>query len=334
MKCPYCSDSIHPNAKFCPKCGLGLKDEATMMGSYVEEESGPNRWVVAAGAGGIVTIALLIGWMSGGGSGRQAQSPAPLPASASTASIVSPVTTAPLTGGTTPAAAPGFTQFPSPTPSWSGGAGYVSTPTTPVSMTPAPVPPLGYTAPERRPQKPKPQPEPEVLAPPQMATVQQMMRRSDRAEVAARFSVLPSTPDFGSTLSPLQKMGLDPEDRRRADQARMPVVPSGNTVWTPEMMSSVAGAGIGAGNTPGADMPLGTDMAMNGPADNRTAAAARARMPVEGENSPWVYDPVHERWARNPNWGEPKRRVVRSEVDTDRTLRSGRVRVSPPLNDR
>lgn len=65
MKCPYCDDSIHPMAKFCPKCGLPLKEDATLQGTYVVDDSGPSPWVIVAGAAGIAVLALGIGWMSG-----------------------------------------------------------------------------------------------------------------------------------------------------------------------------------------------------------------------------------------------------------------------------
>ncbi len=66
MKCPFCTESIHPNAKFCPKCGLPLKDDATVMGgAYVSDDSSMSPAMIAAGAGGLVVVALLIGWLTG-----------------------------------------------------------------------------------------------------------------------------------------------------------------------------------------------------------------------------------------------------------------------------
>ena len=64
MNCPYCDDSIHPMAKFCPKCGLPLSEDATLMGASIFDDSGPKRWMVAGGAVAIVAIAMSIGWMS------------------------------------------------------------------------------------------------------------------------------------------------------------------------------------------------------------------------------------------------------------------------------
>lgn len=62
MNCPYCDEGIHPLAKFCPKCGLPIKDDATVMG-WVPDE-GPNPFVIGLGALGIVAVALSIGWFS------------------------------------------------------------------------------------------------------------------------------------------------------------------------------------------------------------------------------------------------------------------------------
>jgi len=66
MKCPYCNDSIHPTAKFCPKCGLPIKDDATVMGgAHAADGAGPNLWIIGGGAAGIVAVALAIGMLSG-----------------------------------------------------------------------------------------------------------------------------------------------------------------------------------------------------------------------------------------------------------------------------
>jgi len=58
-------------AKFCPKCGLPLKEDTTLMGanqgSYVVDDSGPSPWVIIGGALGVVVVALSIGWMTGQG---------------------------------------------------------------------------------------------------------------------------------------------------------------------------------------------------------------------------------------------------------------------------
>lgn len=62
MNCPYCDEGIHPNAKFCPKCGLPLKDDATVIGGYLPADGRPAPWMIAAGVAAILVVALSIGW--------------------------------------------------------------------------------------------------------------------------------------------------------------------------------------------------------------------------------------------------------------------------------
>lgn len=64
MNCPYCDETINAMAKFCPKCGLPLKDDATVMGAYISDGDGPNWGIIGLGAAGILIIALAIGWLS------------------------------------------------------------------------------------------------------------------------------------------------------------------------------------------------------------------------------------------------------------------------------
>jgi len=63
MNCPYCDETINALAKFCPKCGLPLKDDATVMGAYVSDD-GPNWMLIGGGAAAIVAIAMSIGFLS------------------------------------------------------------------------------------------------------------------------------------------------------------------------------------------------------------------------------------------------------------------------------
>jgi hypothetical protein len=65
MNCPFCDESIHPGSRFCPKCGLPLKEDSTVMGAYVTDDAGFNPWAIGAGALGIVVVALVIGWATG-----------------------------------------------------------------------------------------------------------------------------------------------------------------------------------------------------------------------------------------------------------------------------
>lgn len=66
MKCPYCDESIHLMAKFCPKCGLPLSEDTTLMGASLGSFGGltSNRWVLGGGAAAIVVVAIAIGWAS------------------------------------------------------------------------------------------------------------------------------------------------------------------------------------------------------------------------------------------------------------------------------
>lgn len=66
MNCPYCDEVINAMAKFCPKCGLPLKEDSTVMGTYVSDGDGPNWSILGMGAGAILIIALAIGFFSRG----------------------------------------------------------------------------------------------------------------------------------------------------------------------------------------------------------------------------------------------------------------------------
>ena len=88
MNCPYCDESISLAAKFCPKCGLPLKEDATLMGAHFGDDASPNRWLIGAGAAAIVAVALSIGWISthgqdGTSTRRQSVSGFPQPGSVS-----------------------------------------------------------------------------------------------------------------------------------------------------------------------------------------------------------------------------------------------------------
>jgi hypothetical protein len=68
MNCPYCDEGIHPMAKFCPKCGLPLNEDPTLMGNSDASEGGVKPWMIGAGAATIVAVAMCIGWASVKGS--------------------------------------------------------------------------------------------------------------------------------------------------------------------------------------------------------------------------------------------------------------------------
>ena len=60
MNCPYCDETIHPQAKFCAKCGLPLKEDTTVHGVSAGDDAGPSKYVIGALLGGIAIIGLLI----------------------------------------------------------------------------------------------------------------------------------------------------------------------------------------------------------------------------------------------------------------------------------
>jgi hypothetical protein len=68
MNCPYCNAGVHAMAKYCPKCGLPLKDDATVMqsggGAYVTDDTGgPGMWVILGAAGLLMAIVLVVGFL-------------------------------------------------------------------------------------------------------------------------------------------------------------------------------------------------------------------------------------------------------------------------------
>jgi hypothetical protein len=79
MNCPYCDETIHPQAKFCAKCGLPLKEDTTVQGVSATDDAGPSKYVIGALLGGIGLIAILIVWLGGQkpSDTQQARQPAP-----------------------------------------------------------------------------------------------------------------------------------------------------------------------------------------------------------------------------------------------------------------
>ena len=68
MNCPYCDANVHLMSKFCPKCGLPLKDDITIQGgAYATDDTGPSLYVIGGGAAAVLAIALIIGWVSSRG---------------------------------------------------------------------------------------------------------------------------------------------------------------------------------------------------------------------------------------------------------------------------
>lgn len=73
MNCPYCDETVHLMSKFCPKCGLPLKEDATVMGAYASDDTGPGLWVIGGGAAAILAVTMIIGWATSQGKNKPAE---------------------------------------------------------------------------------------------------------------------------------------------------------------------------------------------------------------------------------------------------------------------
>jgi hypothetical protein len=259
MNCPFCDESIHPTSKFCPKCGLPLKEDATVMGAYVSDDSGMNPWVIGAGALGIVGIALGIGWFTG-----RKNEP------------VQTVRREPVGSYTAPARnyTPSYASFGN-----GGGAinSYASFAQSRASVQPfVPNVPVKWAwEPPKTPAQPVNQaPVPAAIAdpePPRVPLVHIVRRENQqRPEVKVVQAEIPQIPSFPMPALPAARpsFGVEP---------------------TAQVETSQAGA------------------------FNGFAVAAHNF----NETQPWVWDPVHERWARRTSY-KPGRSSV--------TVRDGRSR--------
>jgi hypothetical protein len=264
MKCPYCNDDIHPMAKFCPKCGLPVKDDgATVMGAYLTDDSGPNKWVIGGGALAIVAVALGIGWLSG----RRGQ------------------------GGETVRREPvGRYYAAAPATLYGGSPGYAAPyATTSAASGAAPVY-FNSNAQVRwaTPRVPKPDPRdfwvPADPEPPRTALAPGLTPRPQpRASVTVTPTVLPlpAAPAVqpGWTLEMLQpQLTQQPE-----------IAVAGPVVGSPVPGAALPVIQYGPNGTLMADVSL-QPMVMA-----RTPQAA-----PQNTASDWTWDPVQERWARRP----------------------------------
>jgi hypothetical protein len=158
-------------AKFCPKCGLPLKSDATVMGSaYIVDDGGPNYWLLGAGGLAVVAIAVTIGWLGGRGTGSPRVA---LPPSGRSASYSFPV------GGIQPPAAQPMREAANHGPS----ASATYNPTVRWAWNPPVLPaPAGSTW------------QPAVLPPSNMDALMRLISRPKRAVVVAVEPIVPATP--------------------------------------------------------------------------------------------------------------------------------------------
>ena len=50
MNCPYCDANVHLMSKFCPKCGLPLKDDITIQGgAYATDDTASQHTTATPG---------------------------------------------------------------------------------------------------------------------------------------------------------------------------------------------------------------------------------------------------------------------------------------------
>jgi hypothetical protein len=144
MNCPYCDESIHPQAKFCAKCGLPLKEDTTVHGVSAGDDTGPNKLVIGALLGGIAIIGLLIAVLGNQRptetQARQPEPPRNFAAPGMGSGVAGARPTIPAFSNTAQAARPAY-QAPRADANSSSQTRYVYTP-------PPRIPAATYTAPE------------------------------------------------------------------------------------------------------------------------------------------------------------------------------------------
>jgi hypothetical protein len=294
MNCPYCDDSVHPMAKFCPKCGLPLSEEATLMGVSAFSESGPNRWMIAGGAVAIVAIAMSVGWMNSRQAAQNRQSvrrervsghgmpPGSYRAFAPTAAVhaFSPLPQYSAPGGQTarkPLATFGFKAQYAWTPP--------NKPQQPAVLpipTPQPDAPRHLMAvdPFRKPARISVQAaRPESPAIPDLPQLYMPQQYTARVPV---YAGAPSAPAAVSTL-----YGYNPgQAPPHVELGRLPAASQGYPAFVTERDGTGARA-VQAPAAPEAGQPFW-------PAGSQVASAA----PVQDQQGDLVYDPVHETYVR------------------------------------
>ena len=239
MNCPYCDQAIHPGSKFCPKCGLPLKEDSTVMGgggAYVTDDSSPSPLLIGAGALGAVAILLGIVFFNGQGRKRPAQQT---------------VRREPVGSYRVPAL-PGHGYGVN----LGGGSGPAAS-----SRGSLGLPPFTPGIPVRYAYTPPP-------APPQPPAL-----------------MLPPDDPLPPAL-PLRAITVREQREQPAVTPPRPIVPEIPVAPQPRLPQPVA------------EEPAETDA---------RATAQDDGTPRPGSpDSPWVWDPVHEQWARRPGW-RPRR---------------------------
>ncbi len=210
MKCPFCSESIHPTAKFCPKCGLPLKDDTTVMGgAYVADGGRQSHAMLIGGAALLVLISLFIGWLSGRASQETATVPQPTPRVAATnSSIAFNPAGLPLNGGAQFASANGYAPPTPPSVNWNPSVRWAWTPSGP--------PPV-YV------------PQPEPMAPPTMGQLHGLITqvRRERRPGVTRTTVVPDAPPLPENLVAMEEAALAEPPRRLGGGVEVTDTPDG-----------------------------------------------------------------------------------------------------------
>jgi hypothetical protein len=266
MNCPYCDQGIPAGTKFCPKCGLPLQDDATVMGGYTAPASSmPDKRILIAGGAGLGVILLAMGLLAMNQSstrdraGRQ-----------STKGYFA--TTATPAGTPTNAVAMGMARSAPP----------LTLQPAPQATSYAPPPPAPSSIPA-----PFVMPRIEFFAPPVPLAIMELQRPRRQATVSTPRPVRPPTPGYvqneyptpavqqASAALPLQ--GTNPLEFTSADEAGLGMI-------TPI-------EGTGGDYTSGGSYYLG--------GASRTGALRSRR----SRGRAWVWDPVMERYVVDPGRG-------------------------------
>jgi hypothetical protein len=266
MNCPYCDQGIPAGTKFCPKCGLPLQDDATVMGGLAAPASSmPDKRILIAGGAGLGVILLAMGLLAMNQSSTRDR------------------------GGRQ--STKGYfatTATPAPTPTNAVGMGMAHS-AAPLTLLPAPLA-TSYVPPPPAPSSIPPRfvmPRIEVFAPPVPLAIMELQRPRRQATVSVSRPVLPPTPGYvqneypapavqqASAALPLQ--GTHPLEFTSADEAG------------PGMTAPLDGTGT--------DYTSGGSYYLGGA--SRTGAPRTRR----GRSRAWVWDPVIERYVVDPGRG-------------------------------